>query len=226
MTDFAPSAAPSILRPVLDRLFAFPPNRNTLGGTAYVLQLPEGNVLIDCPNWDDTVHAELQALGGVRWLVLTHRGAIAQVKEIQQATGCHVVIQEQEAYLLPNLTLTTFEQKYELTETAYAFWTPGHTPGSACLYWAQHGGVLFTGRHLLPNQQGEPVPLRLSKTFHWWRQLKQVQRLLSDYSPDTLAYICPGANTGFLRGKRAIAQAYLYLATLDFDGLRLAQPGL
>ena len=67
---------------------------------------------------------------------------------------------------------------------------------------------MFTGRHLLPDQQGNPVPLKLEKTFHWGRQLQNVAQLCDRFSPDTLHYICPGANTGFLRGKGLIDQAY------------------
>jgi hypothetical protein len=77
---------------------------------------------------------------------------------------------------------------------------------------------------LLPNQQGEPVPLRTSKTFHWLRQLRSVQSLIDRFTPATLAYICPGANTGYLRGKRAIDQAYERLARLDLAACQQLQP--
>jgi hypothetical protein len=35
-----------------------------------------------------------------------------------------------------------------------------------------------------------------------------------------LAYLCPGANTGFLRGKRVISNAYEQLMDLDLDSLK------
>ena len=106
-----------------------------------------------------------------------------------------------------------------LTDTVTAIWTPGHSTGSSCLYWQEHGGVLFTGRHLLPDHQGHPTPLRLEKTFHWLRQLQSVARLRDRFSNDTLKYIYPGANTGFLRGKGSIDNAYQYLTALDLDKL-------
>ena len=76
--------------------------------------------------------------------------------------------------------------------------------------------MLFSGRHLVPNLQGEPVPLRTAKTFHWPRQIKSLQNLLARFTPETLQYLCPGANTGFLRGTGAIDRAYERLAALDF----------
>jgi glyoxylase-like metal-dependent hydrolase (beta-lactamase superfamily II) len=217
---------PKQARAVLDSIFAFPPNRETLGATAYLIVKNEANILLDCPAWDEENQQFLRERGGVQWLFLTHRGGIGKVKEIQQTFGCEVLIQEQEAYLVPGLKVISFEKEFTLTPTSQAIWTPGHSPGSACLYYSECGGVLFSGRHLLPNQQGNPVPLRTSKTFHWRRQINSVRLLLDRFIPETLEYICPGANTGFLRGERAIAQAYQKLAQLDLEALLQAPPGL
>ncbi|MEB3338718.1 MAG: MBL fold metallo-hydrolase [Leptolyngbyaceae bacterium] len=206
-------------------IFAFPPNRDTLGSTAYLIvenQMVENqtvgnqtNLLIDCPAWEEVNQAFLQEQGGIQWLLITHRGGLAKAREIQQAFNCRIAIQEQEAYLLPGLEVTSFHQTFRFTPHSEAIWTPGHTPGSSCLYHSTNGGILFTGRHLLPNQSGNPVPLKTAKTFHWPRQLRSVQALRDRFTPETLNLICPGANTGFLRGERAIADAYQRLSQLD-----------
>lgn len=213
-----------LARAVLDTISAFPPNRDTLGATAYLIVENQTNFLIDCPAWDQENQQFLQEQGGVSWLIITHRGGIGKVKEIQAAFGCQVLIQEQEAYLLPDLEVKTFGQEFNLSPQTQVIWTPGHSPGSSCVYSATQGGVLFSGRHLLPNQQGLPVPLRTSKTFHWGRQLRSVALLRDRFSPNTLKYLCPGANTGFLRGKRIIEQAYEHIAALDLDAMRETQP--
>lgn len=209
---------------MLENIFAFPPNRDTLGATAYFIVENQMNILVDCPATDEANLAFLRSLGGVRSLLITHRGAIGRVKEIQEAFGCDILIQEQEAYLLPGLKVAAFQQELVLSPRCQAIWTPGHSPGSSCLYYSGNDGVLFSGRHLLPDRQGAPVPLRMAKTFHWPRQLKSVQSLTDRFTPETLNYICPGANTGFLRGKRAIEQAYQQLASLDLVALSKSQP--
>jgi glyoxylase-like metal-dependent hydrolase (beta-lactamase superfamily II) len=208
-----------------DVIYAFSPNRDTLGGTAYFILEKEANILIDCPAWDETNLAFLRSQGGVRWLFITHRGGIGKVPEIQREFGCEVVIQEQEAYLLPEVTVTPFQQMVDLGDHSQAFWTSGHSPGSACLYY-ESGQILFSGRHLVPDRQGNPTPLRISKTFHWPRQIRQVQALLDRFNSETLRYICPGASTGFLRGKTAIDQAYEKLAQVDLAACLKAQPPL
>ncbi|MBD1876073.1 MBL fold metallo-hydrolase [Nodosilinea sp. FACHB-131] len=223
------SSSPKAPRPVFDTVYAFAPNRDTQGATAYFIvnNTAEGrpaNLLIDAPAWDEENRAWLAAQGGVQQLFITHRGSLGRAVAIQKALGCEVVIQEQEAYLLPDTHTTTFHHSFEFSPELEAFWTPGHSPGSACLYYRAYGGVLFTGRHLLPSRTGEPEPLRLSKTFHWPRQLKHVEALKTRFSRETLAHICPGASTGFLRGQRTIDRAYERLQAIDIETYRGVQP--
>jgi glyoxylase-like metal-dependent hydrolase (beta-lactamase superfamily II) len=196
-------------------VFAFPPNRDTLGGTAYLIVENDTRILVDCPAWNQGNLEFCQQYGSVEWLFITHRGGIGQAQKIQQDLGCQILIQEQEAYLLPGLAVTSFRQDFPLTPHIQAVWTPGHSPGSSCLYYDAFGGVLFSGRHLLPNLKGLAVPLKTSKTFHWRRQLNSVRSLRDRFSPDTLHVICPGANIGFLRGEGFIPDAYAALETLD-----------
>ena len=207
-------------RSILNTIFAFPPNRDTLGGTAYFIVENALNFLIDCPAWNQTNEQFLREQGGVSFLFLTHRGGIGRAREIQDAFGCDIVIQEQEAYLLPGLEVTTFQHEFTFSNRCCAIWTPGHSPGSSCFYYPSLGGVLFSGRHLLPNPQGELVPLRTSKTFHWARQLRNVESLRERFTPENFSYICPGANTGFLGGKGVISQAYQKLSQLDLAVFR------
>ncbi len=228
------TAVPKHPRPIFAQdepspIYAFPPNRETLGGTAYFLAHPHGNILIDSPAWTPETQDFLQAKG-IRWLFISHRGNMGkQVLAMQQALGCDVVVQEQEAYLLPGVPLTSFRQEFDFGHGVQAIWTAGHSPGTACLYSPDRtipcpqanpsGGILFTGRHLLPDRQGNPVPLRTAKTFHWPRQVRQVQALRDRFTPSTLQHICPGASLGFLRGAHTIADAYTKLSQLDCDQL-------
>ncbi|MGD1852936.1 MAG: MBL fold metallo-hydrolase [Leptolyngbyaceae cyanobacterium] len=210
-------------QPVFDAdIYAFSPNRETLGGTAYFMTAPSAdgaNILVDCPAWTEANLDFLVQQGGVRWLVITHRGGHSRVRDWQAKFSCDVVVQEQEAYLHPQVKTQTFGREHVLTDQHRLVWTPGHSPGSSCVYSSAHGGILFTGRHILPNREGGAAPLRVSKTFHWPRQLQNIQRLLDQFAPQTLSYICPGANTGFLRGKRYIDHAYEKLAQLDLQQL-------
>ena len=194
-------------RPILPGLFAFRPNRGTLGGTAYFIQAggEQPSLLIDSPAYSQENLDFLEAQGGVTLSFITHRGAIGETKKFHRHFGCTVVLQEQEAYLVDVLRLQTFEKTWS-SSFLEALWTPGHSPGSSCLLWKAQGGVVFSGRHLLPDARGYPVPLKTQKTFHWPKQIQQVQALLDQW-PD-FQYLCPGAGTGLLRGKGIIEEAH------------------
>ena len=210
--------SPKYPKLVLDHVFAFAPNKETLGGTSYLLIHPQGNILIDCPPWQELNQLFCEEKGGVKYLFLTNRDAISKhIRQIQQDLNCDLIIQEQEAYLLPNLQPITFQQDYQVYDNCHLLWTCGYSPGSSCLYYREFGGVLFSGRHLLPISPSEILSLRLKKTFHWQRQLKSVELLKAHFNSDNLQYILPGANTGYLRGKGYIDRAYEKLTSLDFQ---------
>lgn len=208
-------------RSILPGIFAFAPNRDTLGATAYLIVNNSHNVLIDCPLWHDNYHDFIVAKGGVQQLIITHRGSIGkQVQQMQADLNCQVIIQEQEAYLLPEVNVTSFKDNLTINADFELIWTPGHSPGSSCVYWQEQGGILFTGRHLLPKSVDEITPLYTAKTFHWWRQLNSVAKIRDRFSAESLKYIIPGANTGYLRGQGYIDHAYSKLETLDLARLK------
>lgn len=179
---------------ILPGIFSLPGHRE--GSLAYLIVEKGGqNILIDCPLWTEELQAWLQEQGGVGTLWMSHRDAIGpKLGKIQDQFHCGIVIQEQEAYLIPGRSLTPFQDHYFLTPASRALWTPGYSPGSSCLYVEKQGGILFTGRHLLPLGSGQIGPLRQEKTFHWQRQLASVAKLRASLSEKPLAYLCPGAN--------------------------------
>lgn len=210
-----------IPRLIVPGIFAFTPNRDTLGATSYLIVDKIGNILFDCPGWNEANHQFIQSQGGIQALIISHRGGIGKnVLQMQQALNCQVILQEQEAYLLPEVEVTSFGDGLTLRPDLKLIWTPGHSPGSSCLYYGQQGGILFTGRHLLPKSPEEIVPLRTPKTFHWNRQLNSIARLRDRFDSTTLRYIMPGANTGYLRGKGYLDNAYEQLSRLDLTALR------
>lgn len=205
-------------------VFAFPPNRDTFGGKSYFIVNNGANILIDCPIWEITNQDFFCSHGGIDYLVITHRGAISKATAIQSATNCEIFIQEQEAYLLPEANIKTFSDKLQLTPTVELIWTSGYSPGSSCLYYDYKGGMLFSGRHILPNKEGNPVLLRTAKTFHWKRQIHNIRLLLEKFSSESLQYILPGANTAFLQDRGVIDNAYEQLSKLDLHKLFTIQP--
>jgi len=230
---------------VLPGLWLFAPSRDSQGGSAWLLERSEGDVLVDCPGF---TLANLRFLagrarpGGVGaaaspWIVLTGRHGHGRCLRLQQALGWPVLVQEQEAYLLPGVEpLHTFEREHPLGVGLQLLWTPGPSPGSCVLHatgtatgsGSPSGGAaldgLFCGRLLVPVAPARLAPLRLRGTFHWGRQLSSLERLRQWLPSGSPRWIASGAGLGALRGPKLVFGADRQLAELDLDALTL-DPG-
>jgi hypothetical protein len=212
--------------PVLPGLWLFAPSRETQGGSAWLLERPAFDLLIDCPgltrsNLDFLAERcrSRPSAAPVGWIVLLGRDGHGRCRRLQQALGWPVLAQEQEGYLLPGVApLSTFAEEHHLDEASRLLWTPGPGPGSCVLHVHDpQAGLdgLFCGRLLVPVGPGRLAPLRTRRCFHWPRQLRSLARLrhwLPSGSPD---WIASGAGLGALRGAKLVHGGSDLLAGLD-----------
>jgi glyoxylase-like metal-dependent hydrolase (beta-lactamase superfamily II) len=200
-------------QPVLPGLWVFAPSRDSFGGTAWLLALPgRPPLLIDCPGWTAANLAFLRGetpdspLAGEGTLLLTGREGHGRCRRWQEALGWPVLVQEQEAYLLPGVArLSRFGEELAPAAGLRLLWTPGPSPG-ACVAHVVEGDLdlLFCGRLLVPTAPGAAAPLRTPRTFHWPRQLRSLERLRAWLPPASPQWIASGAALGALRGERLI----------------------
>lgn len=203
MADGAPSEAGRPPQPVRDGLWVFAPSRDSLGGTAWWLETAGGGVLIDCPGYTEANLAFLAGQPGGR-ILLTSREGHGRCRRFQEALDWPVLVQEQEAYLLPGVKrLESFGQEAEPQPGLRLLWTPGPTPG-ACVIHATEPDGLFCGRLLVPTAPHRAAPLRTPRTFHWPRQLRSLERLRAWLPAGSPRWIASGAALGALRGARLI----------------------
>ena len=202
-TALEPGRPPQQIRP---DLWLFPPNRDCLGGSSWWLDCGDEPVLIDCPPLTEASLEALQRLAAGRTpkVLLTNREGHGRVRRLQQRLGWPVLVQEQEAYLLPNVSaLDTFAVDHVTASGLRLLWTPGPTPGS-CVVHAPAADLLFCGRLLTPLAPGRLGPLRHGRTFHWPRQLASLQRLRGWIPSDARPQLASGAGLGALRGERLV----------------------
>ena len=229
--SLAPSPAPDgrAPQPVLPGLWLFAPNRDTQGGSAWLYEAGDLDVLVDVPALSEANLGWLAGRGRQRagWIVLTGRQGHGRCRALQEALGWPVLVQEQEAYLLPSLPERhLFGDSHSLATGLELLWTPGPSPGS-CVLHARGGAAgdgLFCGRLLVPLAPGRLGPLRRQGTFHWPRQLRSLERLrqwLPAGSPD---WIASGAGLGALRGEKLLHGGADLLARLESAALAEAAP--
>ena len=186
-------------------LWVFPPNRDCNGGTAWWLGCEPEPVLIDCPPLTKATIGALEqlSLGRQARILLTSREGHGRVRALQDALGWPVLVQEQEAYLLPGLTsLDSFAEEHTTVAGMRLLWTSGPTPGS-CVVFAPHPwNVLFCGRLLIPVAFRQLAPLKDRRTFHWPRQLKSLEKLRQWIPSDVRPALASWAALGLLRGQK------------------------
>ena len=169
---------PAPMRRLLPELWACGhPSELTDQASSYLLIRPEGNVLVDVPDFHPALIPQLEALGDLRYIFVTHEDTIGEVDRFQAHFGAEVIMHESEADRLPWGADRTFTESFRLFEDIEILHTPGHTPGSSCLLWHRRGGCLFTGDHVLP-VDGARQPVRYDWTADWARQLASARALL------------------------------------------------
>ncbi|WP_413441035.1 MBL fold metallo-hydrolase [Synechococcus sp. MIT S1220] len=195
---------PQQLRP---DLWIFPPNRDCQGGSSWWLECGDEPVLVDCPPLTEATLTALEQLAAGRKarILLTSREGHGRLRRIQSAFGWPVLVQEQEAYLLPGIQpLETFDREHRTGGGLQLLWTPGPTPGSCVIHAPAPTNLLFCGRLLTPLAPGRLGPLRHGRTFHWPRQLRSLDRLREWLLPEARPELASGAALGALRGERLV----------------------
>ena len=207
-------------RQVADQLWLFAPNRDSQGGSAWWLE--SAGLLIDCPAFHEANLAFLRQRPAGR-IVLTSREGHGRVRRFQEALGWPVLVQEQEAYLLPGVQqLQPFGAECDLGSAVQLRWTPGPTPGASVLL-ARAEGLLFCGRLLSPLAPGLAAPLRTSRSFHWGRWLRSLEQLKAWLPAEAPTWLASGAGLGALRGDKLVPEGRRVIEALDLPTLA-AQP--
>ncbi len=182
-------------------LWAFPPVKGSNNCQAWWLGCLPEPVLIDCPPVTEENILLLEKLSSKRLtrVILTNRESHGQIRKLQFCLDWPVLIQEQEAYLLPKLnSLGTFKEEHITASGMRLLWTPGPTPGSCVVYAPQPWNVLFCGRLLIPRKIDELVSLRNKKTFHWTRQQKSLDKLRQWIPSESRPELASGVRAGRL----------------------------
>ena len=216
-------------RQVRSGLWLFAPNRDSQGGSSWFLESSALDLLIDVPALTEANLAFLRQRPRPAQIVLMGRDGHGRCRALQEALGWPVLVQEQEAYLLPGVrALDTFGREHQLTAELRLLWTPGPSPG-ACVLHARvsaAGDGLFCGRLLVPVAPGRLEPRRSRRCFHWPRQVASLVALrawLPAGSPD---WIASGAGLGALRGDTLVGGGGELLSELNNQAGRLMVQGI
>lgn len=178
-------------------------DRASYGALAWLIQRPEGNVMVDVPRPVPALLDRVEALGGVRTMFLSHRDDVGAHERVAARFGAERILHEAD---VDHRTAgverrVSGEAPVALAPDLRVLPVPGHTRGSMALLWKEE--VLFSGDHLwgagprgwhAEGAEGAAVgvpPLGAGRSVCWWSwpaQVRSMERLLDE----PFAHVLPG----------------------------------
>jgi glyoxylase-like metal-dependent hydrolase (beta-lactamase superfamily II)/ferredoxin len=167
---------------------------NSFGAASYLIQRPEGNVLVDSPRFAPPLVKRLEALGGVRYLYLTHQDDVADHTKFQAHFHCDRLLHEDD--------ITTGTQAVEIKLSGQAPYqlapdlliipVPGHTKGHTVLLYENK--FLFSGDHLAYSERLQHLYAFRDACWYSWAELGKSMEKLATYN---FEWVLPGHGRRF-----------------------------
>lgn len=162
---------------------------SSFGAASYLIVRPDGNILVDSPRFAPPLVKQLEALGGVRHLYLTHRDDVADHAKFHQHFGCDRILHSLE------ISAQTRDVEIQLSGFDPVQWAadlliipvPGHTKGHTVLLYNQK--FLFTGDHLAWSDDRQHLIAFRNACWYSWTELIQSMHKLTAYS---FEWVLPG----------------------------------
>ena len=152
-------------------------DEQSFGGNAFLAVRSEGNVLVDAPRWTRRLARPIDALGGIRHVLLTHRDDVADARLWADHFGARVWIHAADADAAPFATdVFCGLEPVEVQPGLVAVPIPGHTRGSAA-FVLEHR-FLFSGDSLFwDRDRGDLAAHRHATWYSWSVQAASLRRL-------------------------------------------------
>ncbi|MGF1587716.1 MAG: MBL fold metallo-hydrolase [Pleurocapsa sp.] len=159
------------------------------GAASYFIQRTAGNILIDSPRFAAPLVKQIEKMGGIKYMYLTHQDDVADHQRFQQHFNCDRILHQddiQPATQGVEIKLPGYEP-VELTPDIQIIPVPGHSKGHTVLLY-QHK-FLFTGDHLAWSPYLEQLyAFRRFCWYSWSEQIKSMEKL-ANY---TFEWVLPG----------------------------------
>jgi glyoxylase-like metal-dependent hydrolase (beta-lactamase superfamily II)/ferredoxin len=162
---------------------------SSFGAFSYFIAHPNGNVLVDSPRFNAPLARRLDAMGGVRRMLLTHQDDVADHDKFHERFGCECVLHRDDV----RTRTASVEVKpsglapVAIDDDLLMIPTPGHTRGHAVFLYRER--FLFTGDHLAWNERTQHLyAFRSACWYSWTEQIASMERLL-DYR---FEWVLPG----------------------------------
>ena len=153
--------------------------RESFGAHSYLVPRPDGNLMVDSPRFTRGLAEGIDELGGVRHVLLSHRGDVADADRWADRYGADVWIHQADADAAPYATgLFQGDEIVEVAPGVVTVPAPGHTEGSVVFHIDDRW--LFTGDTLHWNHRRNELDVLAGARFHSWDALARSMDRLAE----------------------------------------------
>lgn len=194
-------------------------SKKSFGAASYFIQRPEGNILIDSPRFTPPLVKQLEAMGGVQYLYLTHRDDVADHAKFHQHFGCERILHQQDVTSSTSAVeiQPSGDEPFYLASDLAIIPQPGHSAGHTVLLYKNK--YLFTGDHLAWSARlSQPYAFRNFCWDSWPKQIESMKKL-ADYTQDyAFEWVLPGHGRRFsdspVQMKQQMQQCILWMESV------------
>ncbi len=164
-------------------------SESSFGAFSYLIQRDGGNIVIDSPRFAGPLVKRIDAMGGIRRMLLTHQDDVADHEKFHERFGCERVMHRDDVRSrTASIELQPAgEDPIQLETDLLMIPTPGHTKGHSV--FLDRDKFLFTGDHLAWDPDDEMlIAFRGACWYSWSEQILSMKRLL-DYR---FEWVLPG----------------------------------
>lgn len=151
-------------------------HRDSYGAHSYFIVSKNGNWLVDSPRFTSHLVEKMEAMGGVRYILLTHRDDVCDAPRYAKHFGAERIIHQYDADAQKDAEIKLQGDKVHYMGDGEIHFTPGHTRGHIVLLWQSQ--FLFTGDHYAwLSDENRFGSFRDACWYSWEQQIDSVQKM-------------------------------------------------
>lgn len=151
---------------------------SSFGAASYFIQRESGNILVDSPRFAPPLVKQLERMGGVKYMYLTHRDDVADNQKFAEHFGCDRILHQEEINARTRDVEIKLEgyDPIEFEPELLIVPVPGHTKGHTVLLYRNK--FLFTGDHLAwSDDRHQLIAFRRVCWYSWPELIKSTHKL-------------------------------------------------
>ncbi|WP_271252246.1 MBL fold metallo-hydrolase [Pseudanabaena sp. Chao 1811] len=178
-------------------------SESSYGAASYLIQRPEGNILVDSPRFAPPLVKQIENMGGVRYMYLTHRDDVADHEKYHQHFQCDRILHIDDISTGTKSIELQLQgvENYQLDDDLLIIPVAGHTKGHTVLLYQKR--FLFSGDHLAWSDRLQQLHAFRNACWYSWTELGKSMARLATYN---FEWVLPGHGRRFHSDRATMQQ--------------------